>query len=825
MSTSNPEDIFQRRIQREKAARKEAERILEMKALELYQANTELQNLNQSLESEVTKRTRDLEVSNAQYRQFIESASDIIYEMNAAGLIIYANPVASKMVGFDNEELLGKHYVSLVDDSYKVEVEKFYVKCILGVKIDSYLEFPAVKKNGDVFWIGQNVNLNYENEDDPTSFLGATVIARDITEIRRVQKKLALSEEKYRKIMENMDLGFLELSMDGTIVKAYDSFCEMSGYSNEDLIGKPALDILIPEEHKQEVIALNEARMKGEISSFEVPLIKKSNEQIWVLISGGPVVDENGEIIGSVGIFYDISEQKILEQELIKAKDIAEDARKSEQQFLANMSHEIRTPLNAIIGMSHLLYDTEPSEVQVEYLEMIKNSANFLHSLISDVLDMAKIEAGMIQLNSGEFDLRKVLNTIVKTYELKIGSKPVRVSCKIDNRINHLLVGDEMLLNQIMLNVVSNAEKFTLEGEIKIGAEVIELNESEMLIEFKVQDSGVGMSAAHKDDIFEKFKQIHDKKHSKTKGTGLGLAIVKELIELQKGKIHVESELEKGTTFLIQLPYKVGPSYKKEDEKVSLLKEIKISSFEDLRILIAEDNPINRKYVETLMKKWNANILMVENGQEAFEASKKEKFDIVLMDLQMPVMDGYESTSNIREHSDLNKHTPIVALTASAMTDEKNRAIEMGVNDVLIKPFTPIQLENIIKLFCSTDNAHTEMKEDINLDNDKLHELYADDNDFKKIVFESFIDDVQPQFSDLRKAYENKEWSTVGEVAHKIKPAFGMIGLPVYEEKMKSIEKGIKEGADQKQIEAVLLSVLEEVDSIVKIVMEELKKL
>ncbi len=287
-------------------------------------------------------------------------------------------------------------------------------------------------------------------------------------QVRERTLELRESEEKYRGIIENMELGLMEVDNNDVIIRPYERFCQMVGYTAEELIGKIAAEVFVDEELRAIIDDQNKERKHGRSSVYEVPIRCKDGSVIWVLISGAPIHNLKGEIIGSIGIHYDISEKKRLIEDLALAKRIAEESQLAEKQFLANMSHEIRTPLNAIIGMAHLLYDTKPTVEQREFLDVLKNSSNFLHALISDILDMSKIEAGQIELITKEIDLIGIIRTHQKAYELRTEGRPIEVEALIDARLEGNFIGDELLINQVLNNLLSNAEKFTEQGAIGI---------------------------------------------------------------------------------------------------------------------------------------------------------------------------------------------------------------------------------------------------------------------------------------------------------------------------------------------------------------------
>lgn len=516
----------------------------------------------------------------------------------------------------------------------------------------------------------------------------------DITEQYNARESIRLSEEKYRGIMNNMELGLLEVDNERIIIRAFDSFCQMIGYNQDELIGKYAPDLFLPFDHEQP----QNNQLKdddNESVSCELQLKKKDGSICWVIISEAPILGDDGEVVGSIGIHYDITERKLLEQELNHAKSIAEQARQSEKQFLANMSHEIRTPLNAIIGMTHLLFDTLPNPQQYEYLSLLKTASDFLLKLISDLLDMAKIEAGKAEVQNQPFDVVGLLRTTQRLFQIKIENRPIEVNLMIDERVKGYYVGDDLMLNQILMNIIGNAEKFTEKGSIDITVKQKKQEGEFDWIEFKIEDTGGGIPAEKIDMIFQKFKQINAPGH-KHKGTGLGLAITKQLVEIQGGHISVSSEEFEGSTFVFTLPYK-----KAESDFLPISHEIKVApkDLKGCRILVAEDNTMNQKYISSLLTKWGIDYVIASDGKKAVDVALKQQFDIILMDIQMPNMDGYEASITLRNTVCLNQKTPIIALTASAMLDQRSKATLAGMTDFVTKPFAPNSLLDVLQRY------------------------------------------------------------------------------------------------------------------------------
>ncbi len=935
---------LKRQIAIEKEAHQQTEIILEKKALELYETTEQLQLLNQNLEQQVKSTVDELRKTEKRYRHLIESVQDIIYKISVDGFFTYVNPVVKERLGFTEEEIIGRHFSTLVLPDYQESLINFYAEMAHNQEESTYNEFPIRAKSGNIVWIGQNVR-RIENDDESIELVA---VARDITErkvtedtlratqarfgnlISNLQKgilvedenhtiilanqlfcdlfsidltpaeltgvnclsladeiqgrfkdpegfrnrvnevlgskeivvderlelidgriierdyipifiedkyrghlynfsdvtdkylaheRLRKSEEKYRGILDNMTLGLLEVDNNHKILRAYDRFCEMLGYTNEELVGQNAKELFLPEAEADIVDERQEEREKGKASSYEVCLIKKDGTPIWVLISGAPIIDENGETVASMGIHYDITERKLLEQELEKAKEVAEEARQAEKQFLANMSHEIRTPLNAIIGMTHLMFDTRPTNEQFEYLDILKTSADFLHSLISDLLDMAKIEAGRIEIHKHPFDLVGLLRTIQRVFQIKLDSSPVEINLLTDVKISGNYLGDDLLLNQILLNIIGNAEKFTEHGNIDVMVKLLREEEGTSWIEFKISDTGIGIPADKLDLIFQKFKQVDSEQGHKHKGTGLGLAITKQLVELQGGSIVVKSKEGEGTTFIVTLPFQ-----KSKNEVVKNNHVIKEAdrSLESCKILVAEDNAMNQKYISSLLNKWHFTYAIASDGKKAVDKASKERFDIILMDIQMPNMDGYEATITIRNTTNPNQDTPIIALTASAMLDQKNKAFEVGMTNFVTKPFSPNHLLSVIQNYVHTKSEYAVIlpeeeekevveqaatpkpeSEGIFLDKDRLLELYGDDKEYAADIFQTFIEDVLPDFDEMPTLIDDKNWDELRKLAHKLKPTLGMVGLTTLEQTLIGMEAQIKEKPEYESIKSV----------------------
>ncbi|MEZ4932859.1 MAG: PAS domain S-box protein [Saprospiraceae bacterium] len=648
-------------------------------------------------------------------------------------------------------------------------------------------------------------------------YLGHLWQYQDVTQAIKSEELLKRSEEKYRRILENMELGLMEVDIDGIIERVYDRFCEMTGYTEKELIGKYANDILLPKEYLPVMKRQHKDRLEGKAGNYEIEVICKGGERKWVLISGTPIYDHAGRMTGSLGIHYDLSKQKELQQQLFKARLKAEEAQEAEKQFLANMSHEIRTPLNAIIGMTHLLYDTNPTSDQANYLEVLKHSSEILRSLINDLLDIAKMRAGKLETSVKRFDLPGLVRTIGKTFQLKLDYKAVEVVAEIDPQIDTLLHGDDLLLNQILLNLMGNAEKFTNEGKIGIRVFQKSRDHEKVNLLFEVFDSGIGIPEDKIDLIFQNFRQVDGDIKRRYGGTGLGLYIVKELVDVQGGKIWVDSQLGKGTVFSFELTYLDSGEPISDRVVENQLFQADFSG--GYKVLIVEDNSMNRRYLSSLLDKWNIKYDMAVNGRQGVEKAHEFRYDLIFMDIQMPEMDGYEATIAIRSTANPNKETPIVALTASAMLSKKDKTFQVGMDDYVSKPFTPVCLLEVIKKFLdggkisfeehnietASDAPTSQFQYSDQLDAQTLFDLYGNDAAYALDMFNAFFEKIETEYPQLRSSFEQEDYPKLGKLAHRIKPTFPMVGLSVFEEYFQQLEDLAKsENVNVEELETYL---------------------
>ncbi len=686
------------------------------------------------------------------------------------------------------------------------------------------------------FKTGEIREVSYIPVFDGATFAGSIWQIVDVTRHRGWQEELRRTDEKFRVILDNLNAGLCETDLEGNIVKVYESFCRLSGYSEEELLGRNITDVFVPEENREYARNLRRYRVEKKVALlYDMEIVLKDGTRKWVLASSGNIYDRDGVPVGGVGLHMDITPQKALQKELEAAKQAAEDAQRTQKEFLANMSHEIRTPLNAIIGMAHLLDETALSDEQKEYIKILKHSSGILHGLITDILDISKIEAGKQELHPREFDLRELIQSMRHTFQLKLGQKPVKLTVELDKRIDSLLIGDDMILNQILMNLLGNAEKFTKEGEIAIRVYLDNMQGNTLWLKFQVCDTGIGIEKDKLELVFQNYKQAEKDIRERYGGTGLGLAIAKQLVELQGGQISVEEEgSEFRTCFSFHLPFidtrkpLAGTADPDMENKYSRI------DFGQSRVLVVEDNPMNLKYILSLLEKYKIDYQLATNGPDALYFLESRQYDLVLMDIRIPGMDGFELARKIREdESRPNVATPVIATTAAAMPSTVTLARSIGITDILTKPYTPDQLLQVLNKYLNEDETEIIMEvQNISgyefhpaLDVRYLNTLYESNIGYAIDLFEIFVMTIQEEMGKLEAVAKDNDWEKLKFQVHKIKPNFSMVGLTWITAKMEQLEGHLRKADELHMIPGMLQEISTELNKQFPTIESELQKM
>lgn len=597
-------------------------------------------------------------------------------------------------------------------------------------------------------------------------------------ELRKLtENSLKYTEDKYRNITDVMELGLIELDLNNNITSVNKRFLKMTGYDGENIIGYNYYSTFLGAKSRETVYKEDLRRLNGKSGTYEIKIKHQDGSLLWVIINGTPLYNSEGSIIGTVGVHFDITARKQITQQLIKAKETAEELSKIKSQFLANMSHEIRTPLNGIIGLSDLLLSTDLNPKQKQYLTAITASSSTLLVIINDILEISKLEAGKMSFEQKNFEPATIVHSVISLFERKLEEKNILIRFQLDPSIPKILVGDSVRLNQILYNLIGNAVKFTHHGEIIIKLDLIKLNKSGAFISISIQDTGIGIPKKKHKKIFNEFTQAKGDTSRKYGGTGLGLSIVKKIVELQGGSIELSSEVNKGSKFTIKLKYNLPNLNKLKKEKLesSTKKCENYSYLSGLKILLAEDNPINQLVTNDILTNKGVLVDIAGNGKEAIDLLLKNKYDIILMDIQMPEMDGYEAISRIKKFNNDLKHIPIIALTAHAFEGEELKCKVAGVDEFISKPFIPEELFSKIK------KLHTKEKTDsFSLDNFGIKRLSLFSGNKTELIISTLKvmkKSMHDDYNELKIILKNKNFNRLKSLTHKIKPNFSLIDL------------------------------------------------
>ncbi|GAB2557179.1 PAS domain S-box protein [Spirosoma aerophilum] len=626
----------------------------------------------------------------------------------------------------------------------------------------------------------------------------------DITTRKRAQEVSLRQREKFQRIIENMNLGLIEVDLDDRIVYTNQSFCTMSGYEPDELVGHIAIDILLKGQNVEFMKEKNDSRLSGTIDAYEVAVKNKRGDAMWWLISGAPLYSETGDVIGSTGIHLDITKQKQLESELRIAKQGAEDSSRAKELFLANMSHEIRTPMNAILNLGQQLTKTVLTDQQHFYLSMINKAASNLLVIINDILDFSKIEAGELSLEHIGFNMPELIQQAVLVMAQNADKKGLRLSANVDPNLAPVLLGDPYRLNQILLNLLGNAIKFTEEGSIIVQCKCA-THGARQEVDITVSDTGIGIDPGFQESLFTKFTQEDESIGRRYGGTGLGMSITKQLVDLMGGTIRVESQKNQGTSVYVHVSFPIGSNTnlvipKQETQHDRVLKS--------KRILLVEDNTMNRLVVRMILDPFGVDLTEVDNGVDALDVLRGGSFDLVLMDVQMPIMDGLEATRIIRR--EISPSIPIIALTASAIRSDKEECFKAGMDDFLAKPFDEKELiDQLVKWLNCVDTVvekPTTTRAHALYDLSMLETISQGNQDFIQKMISLFCSETPAVASQIRTAYEAEDFEKVKYLAHRIKPSIESLGIYQQKEAIRQIEHLAKEGQKSTELAGLILA-------------------
>ncbi|TGM56851.1 MHYT domain-containing protein [Leptospira vanthielii] len=690
---------------------------------------------------------QNLQKSESRLRAIIETAADAIVMINTKGIVQEFNITAEKMFGWKAKEIIGKNVNILMPNPYQTEHDGYlsnYLRTGNAKIIGVGRETEAIKKDGTVFPIRLAIGHTKLPQDD--IFVG---LISDITERVIIENALKSNEEQMQSFIQNIPGVVYRCLVDEywTTVFMSDSILSLSGYPASDFMepnrSRMYSEIIHPEDRIHVSNIIQNAIDTSDTFVLNYRIIQKSGDIRWVLEYGSLVLDEEKNVKFLDGVILDNTDRRMIEEALIESKEKAEMAAITKTTFLANMSHEIRTPMNAIIGFTEVLLAGELFGNQKSQLETVKNSAKSLLRLLNDVLNSAKLDRGAVELEIIDFSLLSLVDQVCSTMGIEAKRKGLQFQYSLSENLEEYYQGDSLRIRQILTNLIGNSMKFTKEGFIQLS---VTTKDGEVL--FHIQDSGIGIASDRMEKIFEPFTQADVSMSRKFGGTGLGTTISKQLVELMKGKIWVESELGVGTNFYVSLPLQKGNPILEFNEKIIQ------SDLPSMDILIVDDVKQNVELIQLLMTSNGHKVEIAKNGREALAIFSSKPFDLVLMDIQMPEMDGLEATRQIRNYEkNTSSRTPIIALSASVFEEDKQSAKDAGMDGFVSKPIDIHDLFFEIKKLITKNNTSIQTDR-----NPKQEETFQSQRGIQLFgSLEKYLSMVNGFFSDFKT--DVQEWN------------------------------------------------------------------
>jgi PAS domain S-box-containing protein len=737
--------------------------------------------------------------SEQRWRSLTEALPQLVWSALPDGAWDYFSTQWTEHTGVAEAELLGWRWLETLHPEDQQRTRQFWLESVAG-QHPYDVEYRVRRQDGENRW--------FKTRGTPIRDSGGNIVkwfgtCTDITDLRQAEQALRSSEQRFRGTFENAAVGIAHTHPTGRFLRVNERFCAIMGYQREDLLQMSFQDITHPDDLPASRDSLA-ALLQGESPSFglEKRYLHKDGEVIWVEMFVSLQRDLAGKPDYAIAVVQDISERKRLDAEVRQAKEAAETANQAKDEFLANVSHEIRTPMNAILGMTDLVLDTPLAENQRQNLKTVKSAAENLLVIINDLLDFAKIEAGKLELDVGNFSLRSVFGDTLQALTGRAGMKRLELSHEVHPEVPDALVGDAGRVRQVLLNLVDNAIKFTEKGEVVVQVRMVmdpigrtspvgpSLNPSVVSLCFKVIDTGIGISEGKQEKIFQAFEQEDASTTRKYGGTGLGLTIAARLVALMGGRITVDSEPGRGSTFTFTAQFALQPTHSALDSKSSPAadalteRSAKCGTTPQLRILVAEDNVFNGQLLEQLLEKRGYIVQLAIDGREALRLAADNAFDVMLLDIHMPEMDGFQVALAIRERETINGgHLPIIALTARSRTEDRRQCLAAGMDEFLAKPIQAADLWAAIDRVRTTSTlpasvnsppmTATGAKNSHLLAPNVLMAACGGEDTILQKICQTFVARLPDHLNAIHDAFDEQDAGRLRETAHKLA---GMVG-------------------------------------------------
>jgi PAS domain S-box-containing protein len=796
-----------------------------------------------------------------------------ITHTNSQGKAIFYNQNWLNYTGLSLDELKTYNWENIIHPEDLIKAQNNWAQCLetgnnfeMEVRVldkkgayNWHLSRVKSVKDSDgkiIQWIGVNTEIQQQKEQTAALEWAVDNRTKELLEANQdLQQKNKEIEETRNKLSSEYARSLVEASLDpllvinpkGRITDMNQAAIQVIDKTRQALTGTHFFDYFTEPQKAKDIY--EEVFLKGFVANY--PLTIKDHKLTDVLFNGSVYKDENGKVLGAVIVTRDITEQKRIQKELIEAKIfaelaakiaeeakikaeeatlIAENAVKAKQQFLSNMSHEIRTPMNAIIGFTKVMLKTELTGKQKEYLTAVKMSGDSLIVLINDILDLAKVDAGKMTFERTPFKLALSISAMLHLFEIKIQEKNLVLIKEYDKRIPDVLLGDPVRLHQIILNLVSNAVKFTSKGHIKVSIKLIHEDKEKVTIQFSVHDTGIGITENKMATIFDNFQQAAQDTPRLYGGTGLGLAIVKQLVEPQGGTISVKSKITEGSTFSFILDFeKTTEEAEFETEIMELDPDVK-----NIKVLVVEDMALNQLLMKTILDDFGFDRDIADNGKIAIEKLMQKNpfgivkpYDVILMDLQMPEMNGFEATEYIR--NTLKSKIPIIALTADVTTVDLAKCKAVGMNDYIAKPVDErllySKIVNLVKKAVITKaNEDIELGAVVKLRCTNLNYLMQrtkSNPTLMAAMIDAYLEQTPPLIQAMTQSFKDKNWDVLHSAVHKMMPSFMIMGIS---NDVETMAKKVMEYARKQEEEDSVFTIVAQLDTICTQACEELKE-
>ncbi|MEO9804190.1 MAG: PAS domain S-box protein [Reichenbachiella sp.] len=717
------------------------------------------------------------------FNELIDNLGDGVFELDGEGICNFANAKMLKMLNRELDEVINTSIWDMIYPDDVPAMQAYYIKQFKQCKNRCYYEYRIFPKQGEPIWIGQNTTMQYDGK----KMIRLRSIARDLSENKTLKQELEVKESLYKLVSENsQDLIALH-EPDGTYKFISLSCKDLIGYDPVEMVGKSPYDFIHPEDVLKLKEEPHQKTLQGHsVEKVEYRLKKKDGNYIWLESYTKPIFGENLEVVSFQTSSRDITDKRKEREQLKIAKLKAEAASEAKARFLSMMSHEIRTPLNGIIGTTHLMLSKSPKESQLQHLNVLKQSGDNLLALVNDILDFNKIEEGKISLDLSTFNLHNLVNLIYENYVIQANEKRIGLSYDYDQSLSEFYLGDSLKIGQILHNLVSNAIKFTHSGQVSISLKMVGQHDNFDNIQFEVKDSGVGIPKGKQENIFEIFTQASKNTTQEYGGSGLGLTITKKLLELMNSEIQLKSKITEGSTFSFSLILQRCAEEPTTNNKGSITKNFALLA---ANILLVEDNGFNRVIARDFLESWGCEVVEAINGKEALSILKQKNIDLVLLDLQMPVMDGFETIKVIRKSKDTYfNELPVIALTAAALGDAKEEVFKSGMNDFISKPFLPQEFYNKLSYHLNTRKSNPAGNNVVATIMNKLEETLGGEDGMTSKYLSIFKETMLDENKILEESILSKDVTRIRSYIHKVKSSIKLVGLDDLAQKAEDLQ-------------------------------------